>query len=44
MDFARAHQLPLTIVPDAGHFFHGKLLILRQVVLSSLAGLGDPQP
>ncbi|MGB6006705.1 alpha/beta hydrolase [Castellaniella sp.] len=42
MDFARAHQLPLTVVPEAGHFFHGKLLILRQTVLSSLAGLADP--
>lgn len=39
MDFARAHQLPVTVVPDAGHFFHGKLLVLRQVVLSGLAGL-----
>ncbi|WP_322998738.1 alpha/beta hydrolase [Castellaniella sp.] len=44
MDFARAHQLPLTLVPDAGHFFHGKLLILRQIVLDSLLGLADPQP
>ncbi|MFT0533830.1 alpha/beta hydrolase [Castellaniella hirudinis] len=39
MDFARAHQLPMTVVPDAGHFFHGKLLVLRQIVLSQLAGL-----
>lgn len=39
MDFARAHQLPMTVVPDAGHFFHGKLLILRQIVQSGLAGL-----
>ncbi|CAM5785525.1 CocE/NonD family hydrolase [Castellaniella caeni] len=39
MDFARAHQLPLTLVPDAGHFFHGKLLVLREVVLGSLSGL-----
>ncbi|WP_323017619.1 alpha/beta hydrolase [Castellaniella sp.] len=42
MDFARAHQLPMTVVPDAGHFFHGKLLVLRQAVLGSLAGLADP--
>ncbi|MGB6241504.1 MAG: CocE/NonD family hydrolase [Castellaniella sp.] len=41
MDFARAHQLPMTVVPDAGHFFHGKLLILRQITLSGLAGLVD---
>ncbi|MBV2181918.1 MAG: alpha/beta hydrolase [Castellaniella sp.] len=39
MDFARAHQLPVTVVPDAGHFFHGKLLVLRQIVESGLAGL-----
>jgi alpha/beta superfamily hydrolase len=42
MDFARAHQLPLTIVPDAGHFFHGKLLILRQIIEDSLSGLACP--
>lgn len=39
MDFARAHQLPVTVIPDASHFFHGKLLILRQVVDNSLMGL-----
>uniref|UniRef100_UPI0033411F77 alpha/beta hydrolase n=1 Tax=Castellaniella defragrans TaxID=75697 RepID=UPI0033411F77 len=39
MDFARARQLPVTVVPDAGHFFHGKLLILRGIVESSLYGL-----
>lgn len=39
MDFARAHQLPMTVVPDASHFFHGKLLILRQIIEDSLAGL-----
>jgi alpha/beta superfamily hydrolase len=44
MDFARAHQLPMTVVPDAGHFFHGKLLILRQVIRSSLVGLQAQTP
>lgn len=39
MDFARAAQIPLTVVPDAGHFFHGKLLILRQIIQSSLDSL-----
>jgi alpha/beta superfamily hydrolase len=39
MEFARVHQLPLTVIPDAGHFFHGKLLTLRQVVLDGLQGL-----
>jgi len=37
--FARAHQLPLTMIPDAGHFLHGKLLILREVVQRNLSGL-----
>ncbi len=41
-DFARAHQLPLLLVPDAGHFFHGKLLILRQIVDSALACFAAP--
>jgi len=39
MDFARARQLPVTVVPDAGHFFHGKLLILRDIMESSLNSL-----
>ncbi|MER1939155.1 CocE/NonD family hydrolase [Castellaniella sp. FW104-16D08] len=41
LDFARTHQLPLTLVPDASHFFHGRLLILRQIVLQGLAGLRE---
>jgi len=32
MDFARQQQLPLTVIPDATHFFHGKLIALRRVV------------
>lgn len=32
MDFAQAHQLAITVIPQAGHFFHGKLLILRELV------------
>lgn len=40
MDFARARQLPMTVVPDAGHFFHGKLLVLRGLIESALNGLG----
>ncbi|CAM5192810.1 Serine hydrolase FSH domain-containing protein OS=Castellaniella defragrans OX=75697 GN=HNR28_000179 PE=4 SV=1 [Castellaniella defragrans] len=38
MEFARAHQLPMTVVPDAGHFFHGKLLILREVIQGASRG------
>ena len=36
MDWARARNLPVVIIPDASHFFHGKLLILRQLVLDKL--------
>lgn len=40
MDFAREHQLPMVVLPDAGHFFHGKLIQLRELVSRHLAGLG----
>jgi alpha/beta superfamily hydrolase len=36
MDWAKEHELPITVVPKAGHFFHGKLLILKQLVKQSL--------
>lgn len=44
MDFARARQLPVTVIPDAGHFFHGKLLILRNLIESALGDLHRGQP
>jgi alpha/beta superfamily hydrolase len=34
--WAKKHNLIYTIVPDAGHFFHGKLLVLKQLVKQSL--------
>lgn len=37
MDFARQHELPMVVIPDASHFFHGKLLLLRQLVQQRLA-------
>lgn len=37
MDFARQHELPMVVIPDASHFFHGKLLILRRLVQQRLA-------
>ncbi|HUH86532.1 MAG TPA: alpha/beta hydrolase [Pusillimonas sp.] len=37
MDFARQHELPMVVIPDASHFFHGKLLTLRQLVQQRLA-------
>jgi len=39
MDFARNHGLPMVVMPDAGHFFHGRLLVLRRLVLQSLCSL-----
>ncbi len=32
MDFAQTHDLALTLIPQAGHFFHGKLIVLRELV------------
>jgi len=41
MDFARSQQLPLTVIPEATHFFHGKLIALRRIVQLHLdAALG----
>jgi hypothetical protein len=31
-DWARPLQLPITVMPGAGHFFHGQLLELRALV------------
>lgn len=39
MDFARTRDLAVTVVPDASHFFHGKLLILRQILETYLSGV-----
>ena len=35
LDWARAQTLPITVVPGAGHFFHGQLTLLKQIVLSA---------
>ncbi|MBV6272626.1 alpha/beta hydrolase [Alcaligenaceae bacterium CGII-47] len=39
LDFARVRDLPVTVVPDGSHFFHGKLLVLRQILQTHLSGL-----
>lgn len=41
MDFARGHGLPMIVMPDAGHFFHGRLLVLRRLVTQSLCNLAS---
>lgn len=35
LDWARPQNLPLTVVPGAGHFFHGQLNLLAQIVADS---------
>lgn len=37
MEFARQHELPITLIPSASHFFHGKLLVLRSVIDRAVA-------
>lgn len=37
MDFARQFQLPILVLPDAEHFFHGRLVELRSIVERHLA-------
>jgi alpha/beta superfamily hydrolase len=32
MDWARPQNLPVTVIPNASHFFHGQLPLLRTVV------------
>lgn len=32
LDWARPQNLPLTLVPGAGHFFHGQLNLLARIV------------
>ena len=36
MDWARTTVIPVVVIPEAGHFFHGKLLMLRQIVLNRI--------
>lgn len=39
MGFARNHDLPMVVMPDAGHFFHGRLPGLKRLVLQNLRAL-----
>jgi len=36
MDWARPQVLPVTVVPGGGHFFHGQLPLLKDLVLRHL--------
>ncbi|MFM7332143.1 MAG: alpha/beta hydrolase [Brachymonas sp.] len=37
MDWARPQNLPITVVPQGGHFFHGQLPLLRGLVVRHLS-------
>jgi hypothetical protein len=32
LDWARPQHLPVTVLPGAGHFFHGQLSVLKQIL------------
>lgn len=32
MTFAKTHDLAVSIIPEAGHFFHGQLILLRHLI------------
>jgi len=36
-DWARTQTLPVVVVPGSGHFFHGQLALLKQIVLGAFA-------
>jgi alpha/beta superfamily hydrolase len=36
LDWARPQSLPVTVVPGAGHFFHGQLGVLKRLVQAHL--------
>lgn len=35
LDWARPQALPVTVLPGAGHFFHGQLPVLKHIVLAA---------
>lgn len=37
LDWARPQQLPVTVVPGGGHFFHGQLPLLKNLVVRHLS-------
>ena len=38
MDWARPQHLPITVLPEAGHFFHGRLHQVKQLVIQDFIG------
>lgn len=44
-DWARPTALPVTVLPGAGHFFHGQLPVLKQIVTAAWSSRGQtPSP
>ena len=44
-DWARPIALPVTVLPGAGHFFHGQLSVLKQIVTAAWSSRGaTPAP
>lgn len=39
LDWARPQHLPIVVLPDAGHFFHGRLTQLRDIVKRHFNGV-----
>ena len=35
LDWARPHAQPVTVIPGAGHFFHGQLPLLKQLIVGA---------
>ncbi|HEY6134780.1 MAG TPA: alpha/beta fold hydrolase [Rubrivivax sp.] len=44
LDWARPQALPITVVPGAGHFFHGQLALLKSLVLGAWHPPRPPNP
>jgi uncharacterized protein len=38
MEWARPQHLPILVLPEAGHFFHGRLSQLKQIMLHHFCG------
>jgi alpha/beta superfamily hydrolase len=37
LDWARPQNLPVIVIPGADHFFHGRLSIIKRLVINALS-------
>jgi alpha/beta superfamily hydrolase len=44
LDWARPQSLPVVVVPGGDHFFHGRLTLLKSLVLRHLGALPSEPP